>query len=212
MSTKSLSVASVLEKNRLDSDVPFLVALDNEVVDPDTGTVEEILYLVLNDSEITFNGNPYQPTKFDITFSAEAATSSGVNLTISDMSGAIQARMEEYGGGIGFNVTMYVINGGALDQPPEIEEFFQVVGASAKNYRCSFALGADNETLKTFPRRRQTKDFCQWRYKDPTTCRYAGTLPTCDLSLQGANGCATHGNTINFGAYPGLNSNGFRYS
>lgn len=208
----SLSIASVLEKNRLDSDVPFLVALDIEVVNPATGVVVEVLYLVRNSEEITFNGNPYQPAIFDISFAAEAGAHSQISLSVSDFTGAIQARMEEYGGGVGFNVTMYIVNAGALGQAPEIEEFFQVTGANARDYKCSFTLGSENEVMKSFPRRRQSKDYCQWRYKDPDTCRYVGGLTSCSLTLQGANGCQTHGNTPNFGGYPGLNSNGFRYA
>jgi phage-related protein len=209
---QSLSVATALEKNRLDSDVPFLVAIDIEVVNPATAVVVEVLHFVLNSEEITFNGVVYQPAIFDVKFSNEAGAQSTVDLTVKDLTGAVQARMEEYGGGVGFNVTMYVLNAGALDEEPEVVEFFQVTGSSAADYHCHFRLGAENEVMKTFPRRRQTKDFCQWRYKDPVTCRYTGGLATCDLTLQGANGCAAHNNTINFGAYPGLNSNGMRYA
>jgi hypothetical protein len=38
-----------------------------------------------------------------------------------------------------------------------------------------------------------------------------GIMPSCDLSLQGPNGCAAHNNTQNFGGFPGLNDNGYRY-
>lgn len=210
--SKFLSVASVLEKNRLDSDVPFLVAIDVVVVDPVTGSYVETLRLVRNSEQVTFNGNPYQPAIFDISFGAEASAQPAVSLSINDYTGAVQARMEEYGGGVGFGVTMYVINAGALTQGPEIQEIFEVTGATAKEYRCSFQLGADNETMKTFPRRRQTKDYCQARFGDPETCGYVGPLTTCDLTLQGPNGCAVHANTIRFYAYPGLNGNGFRYA
>ena len=106
---------------------------------------------------------------------------------------------------------MHVVNAGALTQGPEITEYFEVITASAENFRCSFGLGADSEVMKTFPRRRQTKDFCQWRYKGKQ-CGYTGALATCDLTLQGPNGCAAHNNTIRFGGYPGLNSNGLRYA
>jgi phage-related protein len=208
----SLSVASVLEKNRIESDVPLLVALDIEVIDPSLGTYVETLRIVRNSEQITFGGNPYQPAIFDISFASEASAISNVSLSISDFTGAIQARMEEYGGGVGFNITMHVVNAGNLTQGSEVSEFFTVMGANAKDYKASFTLGADSDLLKTFPRRRQTKDFCQWRYKDPETCKYSGALSKCDLSLQGPNGCAAHGNTINFGAFPGLNSNGFRYA
>lgn len=206
----SLSIASVLEKNRLDSEVPFLVALDVQVIDPLTGALVETLRIVRNDEAITFQGQTYQSALFDIRFGAEASAHYNVTLSLNDYTGAVQARMEEYGGGVGFKVTMYVINSGALDQGAEIAEYFDVTGASAKEYVCSFQLGADNEVMKTFPRRRQTKDFCQFRYKSKQ-CGYTGSMPSCDLTLQGPNGCAAHNNTIRFGAFPGMNSNGLRY-
>lgn len=33
---------------------------------------------------------------------------------------------------------------------------------------------------------------CQWIYKDPTTCGYAGGITACDRTFDGSNGCRTH--------------------
>jgi phage-related protein len=73
--------------------------------------------------------------------------------------------------------------------------------------------------MAQFPRRRQARDFCQWRFRDPNTCAYDGPAPSCDYTLQGPNGCSAKGRrndgqwqTIMFGAYPGINSNGVRYA
>jgi phage-related protein len=173
--------------------------------------VVETLHFVRNTEDVTYNGVPYTAAPFDIELKAEAASQPQVTLTMRDYSRDIQARMQAYGGGVGFNVTIMIINGGALSAPPEVVEYFQVVGAHAANYVVSFTLGAENALSFTFPRRRQTKDFCQWRYKDPDTCGYTGGLPTCDLSLQGENGCAAHNNSERFGGFPGINSNGVRY-
>lgn len=207
-----LSVASILEKNRLDSDNPFLVALDIEVVDPSTGVVSEVLYVVRNHADVTINGVVYSSAMFDINFRMASGESPQVSLGITDFTGALTARMQAYGGGVGFNVTMSIVDSGHLSAPPDIVEYFQVTAASSQDYRIQFQLGGENEVAKTFPRRRQRKDFCGWRYKDPNTCRYVGAIPDCDLSLQGPNGCAAHGNSINFGAFPGLNSNGYSYA
>ncbi|UUZ75534.1 hypothetical protein LP414_27850 [Polaromonas sp. P1(28)-13] len=164
-----------------------------------------------NSEGITYNGFPYEPILFDIEIKQESGTQGGVSLTINDYTKAIQARMQAYGGGVGFLATIIVVNAGALDQPPEIVEEFEVIGASSANYIVTFELGVENALAKTFPRRRQTRDFCQWRYKEGSTCGYTGGLPTCDLTLRGPNGCAAHSNTLRFGAYPGINSNGARY-
>lgn len=210
MSSSVLSVASVIEKNRLSSDVPFLILLDIEVVNPSSGALVETLHVIRNVEQTTFNGTVYEPANFDIELKQEAGATQSIRLSIKDYSQAVQSRMQTYGGGVGFRVTVMVVNGGALDQPAEITEYFDVVAAEAANYVCSFTLGAENAISKTFPRRRQTRDFCQWRYKS-TECGYAGGMPTCDLTLRGTNGCNAHSNTIRFGAFPGINTRDVRY-
>ena len=200
-----LSVASVIEKNRISSDVPFLIAVDIDVVNPSTGSLVETIHLVRNSLAISFRGFTYDPANFDIELRAEAGTQQSVKLSIKDYSRAVQARMQAYGGGIGFNVAMMVVNAGALSMPAEITEYFEVVAANAANYVCEFTLGAENSLSKNFPRRKQTKDFCQWRYKGPE-CLYAGAMATCDLTLNGSNGCNAHANTVRFGAFPGISN------
>lgn len=208
--SKSLSVASVIEKNRLSSDTPWLIALDIDVIDPATGNLDETMYLVRNTEAIKFNGHDYQPASFDIELKEESGTQQSIRLAIKDYSKTVQAKMQEYGGGCGFKVSVMVVNAGALDQPPEIIEHFEVIGASSADYVCSFSLGAENALTKNFPRRRQTRDFCQWRYKGEQ-CGYVGSLPSCDLTLNGANGCRAHNNSIRFGAFPGINTQDIRY-
>jgi hypothetical protein len=203
--SKVLSLASVIEKNRISSEVPFLICLDIDVVNPDTGTTVETIHIVRNTESIAFRGFTYEPANFDIELKAEAGSQQSVKLSIKDYSKAVQGRMQAYGGGIGFKVTMMVVNAGALDLPAEISEYFEVVGADAANYVCNFTLGAENALTQMFPRRRQTKDFCQWRYKG-TECGYAGVLSTCDLTLAGTNGCNAHANTIRFSAFPGISN------
>lgn len=209
--SKALSVATVLEKNKLSSGTPFVVMLDIEIVDPNTGVVVEVLHIVRNNEDIEYNGNVYAAASFDLQMTAEAGTQPNTTITVRDMTRDLQTRMQAYGGGIGFNVTVLIVNAGNLNQPPEIQEFFQVTAASSQNYIVSFQLGAENALMVTFPRRRQTRDYCQWRYKDPDTCTYAGPLPSCDLSLEGPNGCTAHHNAINFGAFPGISPNAVQY-
>ena len=215
---KSLSVATILEKNRLDSGVPFLALLDIEIVDPYTGSVVEILHLVRNDEPIEFNGQEYTPCIFDISMKEEINTQTSLELSINDYSQAIQGYMQEYSGGVGFNVTFTIVDGSALDLPPELVEYFEVMSGSASEYRCSFTLGANNALMAYFPRRRQTKDYCQWRFKDEN-CGYTGPATSCDLTLQGPNGCSAKGKrpsgewqTLHFGGFPGINSNGLYYA
>jgi phage-related protein len=208
--TKSLSVASVIEKNRLSSDTPWLICIDVDVIDPATGELVETGHYVLNTEPVTFNGHTYEPSSFDIELKEESGTQQTVRLSFNDYTLVIQRKMQLYGGGVGFSIAVMVVNAGALEQPPEIVENFQVIGAESSNYVCSFTLGAENNVSKTFPRRRQMKDYCQWRYRGED-CGYTGDLPSCDLSIKGPNGCAAHQNVIRFGAFPGINSRDITY-
>ena len=206
----SLSVATVIEKNRLASSTPFLICLDIDVIDPDSGALVETIYIVRNTEPLAFNGHPYAAANFDIELKQESGTQTSIRLAIKDYSRAIQQRMQTYGGGVGFTVTVMIVNSDALDQPPEIVETFEVIGAETANYVCTFTLGAENAIAKPFPRRRQARDYCQWRYKSEE-CGYSGPLPTCDLSLKGVNGCVVHQNVVHFGAFPGINGRDVHY-
>jgi phage-related protein len=205
----SLSVVNIIDKNKLASNSPWLLLLDIDVLDTLGGFVST-LRVVRNTDEITYQGNVYAPAAFELNLSQKANEQTSLTLTFQDQTRAIQAYMQEYGGGIGFRVTMTIVNADNLSQPPEIREYMQVIGASAENYVVTFTLGAENALSRVFPRRMQYRDFCTWKYKG-TECGYSGGLATCDRTLQGPNGCAAHNNVANFGGFPGLNGSGRRY-
>lgn len=169
--SKNLSLATTIEKNQLASTTPFLVLLAIDVIDPGTGLLVETARIVRNTENITFQGNVFEAGNFEIDFKAEAGKQPTVTLSVRDYTKALQARMQAYGGGIGFAVQVIVVNAGNLTQKPEISENFQVIGAQAQDYDAQFTLGAENALMRIFPRRKQTKDFCQWRYKSPD-CGY----------------------------------------
>lgn len=204
----TLSLATAVEKAKIDGSSAFLIALDIEVIDPVTAATVETLRFVRNNEPIVVGGFTYVPSVFDITFGVETGSQPRVNLTVTEVTGALQAYMESHGGGVGFVVTMTIVNSALL--VPEIVEQFQILSASCAEWTASFALGAENETMTIYPARRQTRDFCQWRFKGHQ-CAYVGPLSTCDLTLLGPNGCKVHGNTLNFGGFPGISGNGFSY-
>lgn len=208
--SKSLSVASMIEKNRLSSEVAFLVALNIDVINPVDGTLVSTGRYVRNAEAVTINGFDYVPASFDIELKAESGTQQSIRLTFNDYTRVVQQQMQLYGGGVGFQVTVGIVNSAMLDSPPEVVEFFEVIAAESSAYVVSFTLGAENVITKAFPRRRQTRDFCQSRYKS-VECGYSGDMATCDLTLRGTNGCAAHGNAIRFGAFPGINTQNVRY-
>jgi hypothetical protein len=201
-----ISVASVVEKNRLGSSVPYLVCLDVDIPDPVTGAVLETMHLVNNTEDIVLQGVTYLKMPFSIELKQESGAMPQITLTVTDYSRALLEKLNNNGGGVGFNVKVSVFNSDTLDRPPEVTEFFEVLNADASNYVVSFTLGAENALARQFPRRTQRRDFCQWVYKDLDTCRYTGQLTACDRSLNGAMGCSKHNNVVNFGGFPSLTS------
>lgn len=202
----NLSVSTTVEKNRIDSEFPFLACLEVDVK-TSTGTFVETLYLVNNPDNLIYNGNDYVAFPFDIELGTEAGQEPNVKVSIQDISGAIKQRMNEYGGGVGFEVRVMVVSTADVSLPPEIVETFSVRSSSVSDFVVEWTLSSELHLLMNFPRRRQLRDRCPWSYKS-VECGYAGNLPTCDLTLQGPNGCAVHLNSLSFGGLPSISNLG----
>lgn len=211
---KNLSLSSIIEANSFSSsDTAWLVALKIHVRDHQTGA-EVSQIRVINNSEITMiEGEPYEPMSFSIDVSETTNQLPAVTITIQDQGELVGPFMQRYAGGVGFEVEMMVVQGKnddhALDNAigdvePELVEFFIVTNSGYKDYVASWTLGAENPLKRMFPLRKQEDNQCSFRYKEPSTCGYNGPKATCDLSLDGVNGCRAHANARNFGAYPGI--------
>ena len=207
---KSISVTTAIEKAKLASENALLVALDVKVKQPNSDVVIEELHLVRNSEDIDYQGVTYKAFPFEIDIKIEAGGVPVVTMSGTDMTKTLHRRMQDYGGMVGSEVKFFVINTGAMDREPDVVEDFLVTSGSAKNFSVTFQLGAENALATPFPRRRQLRDRCAWKYKS-AECGYIGTLPSCDLTLQGDNGCKVHENTLNFGGFPGIRSDAIRY-
>lgn len=205
-----IPIQTAIEKAQVASDAAYLLFLEIFVPDPQTNEILETVRLVNNSEDLNMNGQVYYAIAFDLSIKAEAGGLPSVSLTIQDPKGIVRSYMEQYGGGIDFEVVVHAAFSNALDMPPDASEYFVVTASSAPGYVANFTLGAENPLTRPFPRRRMRRDYCAWRYKDKR-CGYTGPLPTCDYSLQGTNGCAVHGNTLRFGGAPGINNSGISY-
>lgn len=199
-----LSVATMIEKSKISSDVAFVALLEIEIRDSATGGVIDTLYVANNPEPIEYMGRTYEAGAFDLSVKHRAGTLPDINLTVQDHTRTIQAYMQAHQGGVGSLVRFLFVNTGNLAQPPEIEETMDILSSSSNgDYQAVFRIGAENPLMRRFPRRRQHKDFCAWRYKG-VECGYAGPLASCDFTLQGPNGCAAHANSERFGGFPGI--------
>jgi hypothetical protein len=198
-----LSVGTVIEKNKISSDVAFLVMLKIEINDPNTRSLVETIHLVKNTENILYDGQTYTAANFDFSFEQRQNETPSITLTAKDHIGFIQSRLDAYAGAVFSEVVLIVLNSARLNSPPEMEERFQILTSSVKNYEASFSLGAENLLNVKFPPRTQYQDRCAWRYKG-YGCSYTGSMPSCSYTKDGANGCTAHSNAINFKGLPGL--------
>lgn len=207
MPNKGLTVNTVIEKNKLASDVPFIALLEIQVMDSATQAFVETIRLANNSEDVVFNSQTYTRFHFDMELKQQAGSLPEVSLKARDFENIIMSKLDQYGGAAGSIVTLRVVNAANLAAGVEVEETFELLEASANDYMVSFSLGVESSLRKMFPRRTQMRDRCAWKYKG-AECGYTGPMPTCDLTLQGPNGCEAHSNSINFGGMPGLVTRG----
>jgi len=206
---RHLSVASVIDKNRVSSDTPWVILLEIHITDPNTREVVEVIRTAKNNENVIFgvddDGAPrvFLAGNFTINIDQRQNEAPSVSVTAQDQTRYIEQRMDDMAGGVFSECVMFVVNTDRLDQPAEIEETFQIISSGAKNYVASFSLGSENPLGIQFPKSRQWKDRCTWRFRG-YGCQYAGPLATCDYTKDGANGCIAHNNVKRFRGLPGL--------
>lgn len=203
---KNLSIATVIEKNKLQSDRAWLIALKIHVRNPATGSIEEVIRVVRNTEPTTILGEVYEAGAFDITLDEKSTELPVLRITIQDQTQIVHGYMERYGGGVGFDVDLIIVHAKTAEDPesdPELIEYFQVISSGTSNYVVSWTLGAENPLRQIFPARRQDDEQCSFKFKD-SNCAYKGSATSCDLTLNGANGCRAKNNAKNYGGYPGI--------
>lgn len=203
---KNLSIAAIIAKNQIQSDEAWLIALKIHVRNPETGAVEEIIRVVNNTELTKIQGEDYEPFPFGISITENSNELPTLSVTIQDQTQMVQGYMQRYGGGIGFDVDLIVVRAKTAedtDTEPELIEYFQVITSNVMNYVVNWNLGAENPLRQIFPARRQDSEQCSFKFKD-SNCAYKGRAQTCDLTLNGPNGCRAKGNAINFGGFPGI--------
>jgi hypothetical protein len=201
-----LSISSVINKNAIISDTPWLMAVEAKVVDPETLIHVETLRFVKNTENVTLGGEEFVAGNFDLGIDESEGVLPTISLTVVDITQTLQKLMQEYKGGSKSEVIVYFFSAPTTDLPtPDTQYHFDVISSSAdsESYSVTWVLGAENPLTLQVPSRTQTVNRCQWRYKGEQ-CGYSGGLASCDLSLEGANGCGAHENKERFGGYPGI--------
>lgn len=207
---RSVSLATAVDKNKLSSDNAYILLLEIDVTDPNTGDVIETMYLVNNNESVTFNGTEYIEIPFECELTTEKDSTPSATLTVYDYTQTILAHLTSEGWSMSWPARFKVVNtinlaSGEVD----LEQHFKLMDAtaSADKFSVEFTVGAENPLSLRFPPRQHFRNRCAWGYQGGykgVRCKYAGTLTSCDYTYDGENGCIAHDNTLNFGGFPGV--------
>lgn len=196
---KTLNASLILEKNKLASASPWIILFEIEI--DDSTTLRLAAYL----EDVTFDSNTY--TAFPAIVDALKEDSQGklntLNISVANINRTISAYVEN-NNMLGRDVTIKIVNSAYLtDNTAYISFTYRVNKIHISDEVAVFELGHENLFLMNLPRQRYVRTKCRHAYKD-SRCGYTGAMLTCDYTLDGANGCREHDNTLNFGGAPAL--------
>ena len=204
-----LSLASQWDKSKLASGDAWLILLD-------LVWQGQHIRLVPNVDPIQFDAGDglgvqtYQPFAFSLQYE-EGVNGQLPTLTLaaSNTMRILQGMIEQYAGLVGATANIYVYNTAHPAGEPDLALNTEILSSSSTASSVTFECGASSPLRKLFPKFLYRANFCIWvsSYKG-RWCGYTGTIPNCDGTYDGANGCLVHGNGTRFGAFPGVGTNG----
>lgn len=194
------SSAGLIEKNKLANDQPWIVLFEIQLPD---GTSA---YLAKNNDVVGWNSITWEPIPVLLSDNSQDMKSmSTFTVQVSNVSGAVQAYLEEYNGLVDSVIIIRLVHAAHLDNTvPEIEESFNVQSTSYDEQWVTFTLGSDFWMYYRALADRYLPDFCCWKYSQIKCGVKASVLalyPTCCHTLAD---CKLRNNAVRFGGAPGM--------
>jgi len=159
--------------------------------------------------DVVFGGNTYYKFNFDFPGLTEDSKGSvvGIELKVSNVDGVIQGYMQQYQGGVGFEVVLYLVNSAYLESDyAELTWEFSITASGFDEKWATFQIGAPNLLRRQCPPDEYTADHCPFIYAD-VRCGHAQDNVPCDYTLAG---CRGKGNSPRYGGEMGLSQINFR--
>lgn len=197
----SISAISKAEKNKLNTGSAFLILLDIRL----TGG-KETIRICYNNEDIEYKGELYQAFPFKISEAREETDGSdpSIKLQIDNTARTLQWHIEKANGAMGTEVVLSVVNSENLEGEADLKEYYRVLSCDVSEHWITFTLGNEYSARSRRPLNRYMKDSCPFKYKG-LCCKYKGSLDSCTHTLQD---CRKHGNSENFGGFPGVDQGG----
>lgn len=138
----------------------------------------------LNDGtvDLTWNGQTWSAFPFTLETVKEGGKGEvqRVVAKVSNINRAVQYHLEQHAGGIGSQITFYIIYTGDLSETSVPSYDFEVTGARCDAQWATFTLGGSSPYRQPDPKDRMLKNFCRFDFKDGR-CPYTGTtFTTCN--------------------------------
>lgn len=183
----NISVAASLEKYKLASGERWVALVD--ITWPDDSHQR----LARNVDDVTFDAQdgagPQTYTAFNWEFEALEEKSDGSipkwAVRCSNVNRAVEALLEEFSGGVGGKVAIYIVNTAKLQQEPETALFFDILSSSSDAQWVTFSLGAPSPFRFLHPRHVYTSNRCMWIYKSKE-CGYGAPVTTLGSITNGS--------------------------
>jgi len=201
----SLSLAQIIEKNKLIGDGAWLILAE---INLNNGS--EFVRIVRNTENITWNEQTWiaYPFSIDLIESNVAGEIPKLTVTASNVSGVLYNMIAPYEGGVDAKITIRVVHSAHLDEGAYIEETYSVTKVVYNAREIAFSLGMDVVLGKRVPERRYLKDHCPFKYGDLNCGVSAGKIaeyPTCNKTF--AN-CLERTNQHRYGGFPTIEMGG----
>lgn len=195
----TISTEAVAEKNKMASNAPWLLLM--EVV----YTGEPAIRLAWNTEAVTWDGAVWQPAQFRLGDQEESqdGTVPTVNLSIVDIERNLIPLIDEYGGGVGAEVTVRMVHSAHLaNNVPELEAEYEVISVQVgHDSSVQFTLGAENLSDRRSPPDMYLKLHCRYDEFKGDHCGYTGGAAECDRTFAR---CRELDNQTRFGGFPAI--------
>jgi phage-related protein len=196
----SFSSAGLIEKNKLANDLPWIVLFELQLPD---GTSA---YIAKNNDIVNWNGITWEPIPMLFSDNTQDTKSmSTFTVQVSNISGAVQAYLEQYNGLVDSTLIVRLVHAAHLDNTiPEIEESFSIQKTEYDEEWVTFTLGSDWWLYYRALADRYLPDFCCWKYgqiKCGVPPWVLAIFPACGHTMAD---CKLRSNGQRFGGCPGM--------
>lgn len=195
MITLPTSLVQELHKIASDGSVVYLA----EINVYESGVLSETIRLARNYDDVTWNGQTWTKSWFEIETISESSTGEIPELFIytSNIGGLMEEEVLAHNDFQDSTCTLYFVNSNCLDETTAaFSATFNIMKPVCNNETVGLKLSVDNPYLQAYPFWRLHGSLCQYQTFKGDRCGYSGAITTCNRTLAA---CIAMSNQTRFG-------------